>query len=368
MKIAILVPMFLPKHLGGVEIATYNIASHLAKKGHQVHVITLWDSGLPEVGIEQGFTVHRIRLPRVKSIGVLIFWFRILLSLKKIDYDIIHVQSVTIALPAYLAGKFFKKPYLVCGHGFDLYFPWRFKKIISKLIMKNASAVIALTENMRKDMQKIYPREVLVIPNGIDGDKFAVLSNKEALRKKIGVNNSDKIIVFVGTLRPVKNVKSLVRAIPILIPEEPNIKLILVGGGSQVDYLRKMVKELHLEKSVSFTGEISNEKAISYLTAADIFVLPSLSEGFSIVSLEAMACGLPVIATKVGVLPEIIENGVNGFLIDSGEPKEIAEKVLQLLGSEDLREEISENNKRKAKDYNWTNIIQRLEEAYQNHL
>jgi N-acetyl-alpha-D-glucosaminyl L-malate synthase BshA len=368
MKIAILVPVFLPKHLGGVEVATYNIASHLAKKGHNVHVITVWDSGLTNESIEKDFFVHRVRVPKIKAIGVVIFWLKILFVLNKIDPDIIHVQSVTIAMPAYLAGKFLKKPYIVCGHGFDVYFSWRFKKAISKLVLKNAHEVIALTENMKNDMQKIYNREILVIPNGIDIEKFTVLPDKEKIRKELGVSNSDRVIIFIGNLRPIKGVEFLVRAMNIIRQEEPNVRLILVGEGSQVDYLRNMVEELHLERCVVFTGEVSNEIVPSYLAASDIFVLPSLSEGFSIASLEAMACGLPIIATEVGVLPDIIENGVNGFLIKSGEPKEISEKVLNLLGNEDLRGKISENNKKKAKGYSWTDIVQRLEEAYQHHL
>ena len=368
MKIAILVPMFLPKHLGGVEIATYEIASHLAKKGHKIHVVTLWDSGLPDKSIEQGFFVHRLKLPRIKFIGVAIFWLRILYVLKKIDPEIIHVQSVTIAMPAYLVGKFLKKPYIVCGHGFDLYFSWRFKKAISRLVLKNANVVIALTENMKNDMQKIYNREIIVIPNGIDVEKFTVPLDKETIRKRLGINDSDKVIIFVGNLRPVKGVEFLVRAMNVVIQKDVNAKLILVGDGQQQDYLRRMVAELHIERYVTFTGEVPNDEVFEYLAASDIFVLPSLSEGFSIASLEAMACGLPIIATRVGVLQEIIENGVNGFLIKTGEPRQISEKVLKLLGDEYLRGRISENNKKKVKDYDWTGIVQRLEESYQQHL
>ncbi len=365
MKIAILVQMFLPQHLGGVEIATYNIASQLAKNGHEVHVITVWDSGLAAENIERGFFIHRLKLPRIKSIGVLIFWLKILFTLKKINPDSIHVQGLTIAMPAYLAGKFLKKTYVVCGHGFDLYFSWKFKRVISKLVLRDAHKVVALTKNMKNDMQKIHHREILVIPNGIDTEKFDLLPDKESIRKEIGLSNGDRVIIFAGNLRPVKGVEFLLSAMDTVIQKEANAKLILVGGGSQIDYLKKTVAQLHLEKYVIFTGELLNEEVLLYLAASDIFVLPSLSEGFSIVTLEAMVCGLPVIATEVGVLPEIIENGVNGFLVKSKDSKAISENLLKLLGDDTLRVRISGNNKKKAKDYSWTGIVRKLEEAYE---
>ncbi len=365
MKIAILVPSFLPKWLAGTEIATYNMASHLTKNGHEIHVITSWDSGLPEEGTEQGFFVHRLKLPKIKFIGLVIFWFEVLVVLRKIDPDMIHVQRIDMAIPAFLARKFMKKPYAVWGQGFDVYFPWRFKKTISKLVFKNADVVIAQTENMKKHMQEIFNREVFIIPNGIDVEKFKNSPAKEMIRNILGLDNSNRVIIFVGNLRPVKGVKYLIQAMSTIVQKEVNARLILVGKGQQSDYLKNLAKEFRLEKYVIFVEEVPHEKVPEYLTASDIFVLPSLSEGFSIVSMEAMASGLPIIATKVGVLPEIIEEGVNGFLIESEEPRKIAEKVLYLLGDDDLRKRISENNKEKAKSYSWTSIVQRLEEVYQ---
>ena len=125
MKIAILVPAFPPKWIAGTEIATYNIARHLAKRGNEVHVITSLDEGLPQEAMEQGFYIH------------------------------------------------------VWGRGSDIDLPWRCAKSISNLVLPNASAVIALTEDMKRGMLKTCNRDIYVIPNGIDLEKFEGLSKEK---------------------------------------------------------------------------------------------------------------------------------------------------------------------------------------------
>jgi N-acetyl-alpha-D-glucosaminyl L-malate synthase BshA len=367
MKIAILVGAFPPKWLAGIEIATYNIAKQLAKRGHEVHVITTLDEGLPKETIEDRFCVHRIFCRKIRFLGIISFWIKIFWHLKKIDPDIAHVQSVGSGIPGFLAKKLFKKPYIVWGHGSDIYLPDKFTKSISKLVLKNADAVIALTEDMKKKIQKICDRDVVVVPNGIDLERFNNLS-KGDIRKRLKIKDDKKRIIFVGTLRPVKSVKYLIKAIKIIIQKDINTRLMLVGDGDERGNLEKLVKELSLEEYVKFVGKVPNEEVPEYMAVSDVFVLPSLSESFGIVNLEAMASGLPIVATKVGGLPEIIKDGENGFLVEPKNPEELAEKVLSILGNNELRERITRNNKEKAKDYSWESVVEKLEEVYRNHL
>ena len=206
-----------------------------------------------------------------------------------------------------------------------------------------------------------------VIPNGINLDKFRNLS-RETFRKRLGIKKGEKIITFVGTLRPVKGLKYLIQAMNIISKQDTGIKLMLVGDGEERLALQELVKELDLEDRVTFVGKVLNEEIPGYMIASDVFVLPSLSESFGIVNLEAMACGLPIVASKVGGLPEIVKNGVNGFLVEPKNPEQISDKVLLLLGDDVLRERISKNNKDKVKDYSWESVVERLEKVYQNHL
>jgi len=120
MKIAITVPLFPPKWLAGTEIATYNIAKHLARRGHEVNVITSLDKGLPRESMENGFYVHRIFWWNIRFIGIMSFWAKIFWCLKTIKPDIIHVQSVGMGIPGLLAKTFLKKPFVVYGRGSEV--------------------------------------------------------------------------------------------------------------------------------------------------------------------------------------------------------------------------------------------------------
>ncbi|KFD40800.1 glycosyl transferase family 1 [Peptococcaceae bacterium SCADC1_2_3] len=367
MRIAILVSGFPPKWLAGTEIATHNIARHLAMRGHEVHVITSLDKGLPKESFEQGFYVHRVGWQKVRFVGVISFWLKIVLVLNKIKPSIVHSQSISMGMPGFLIKKLFKKPYLVWGQGTDVYFPGLFMRPLSKLVLRNTDAAIALTEDMKEKMQKICNREFVVISNGINLERFDDLLG-DALRYKLQASSDERLVIFVGRFRPEKGVRYLIEAMKIIRQKSRSIRLILGGEGPEEEDLKRLIEQLNLGDCVDFLGQIPNEDVSRYMVAAHVFVLPSLSEGFGIVNLEAMASGLPIVASKVGGLPEIIEDGENGFLVEPRSPKQIADKVLLLLADDELRERISKNNKEKAKNYSWTSIIEKLEKVYQNCL
>jgi N-acetyl-alpha-D-glucosaminyl L-malate synthase BshA len=362
MKVAILTPLFPPKHLAGLEIAAYNIAKHLSKRNHEVHVITTLDKGLLRESTEECFFVHRFKTSDIPILRTVLYSIKSFFAVKKANPDIVHIQTIYLSLSGLLIKKFLHKPYVVYGRGSDVYLPWRFKNSISKPILKNADAVIALTEDMKKEIQKICNRNVFVIPNGIDLKRFENLS-KEDLRSKLEIKE-EKIIMFVGTLRPVKGVRYLIEAMKIITDKSKNSRLFIVGDGEERGYLENLVRNLNLEKYVKFVGKVPNEEVPEYMAASDVFVLPSLSEGFGIVNLEAMASGLPIVATNVRGLPEIIKDGENGFLVEPKNPEQIAGRVLLLLENDELRERISKDNKQEIRKYSWKSVVEKLEKVY----
>jgi N-acetyl-alpha-D-glucosaminyl L-malate synthase BshA len=363
MKIAILLWRFLPRYIGGAEIATYNIAKYLAKRGHEVHIITSSESGILNQE-QQNFYIHTIKRGKVRFIRFLPFLIRILAVLRKIKPDIIHAQTIGMGIVGFLAKKFFKIPYIVYGRGSEVYLSWPLKNQVSKLVFRHADAVIALTEDMKKLLQRFCNREVYVIPNGIELDRFSNLPKKEEVLSKIGIDKQENVIIFVGRLCYVKGVKYLIQAMNIITKENRKVKLLIIGDGEERQNLENFVKELNLENNVIFLGNFHNEKIPEYMSASDIFVLPSLSEGFPVVILEAMACGLPIVATNVGGIPYIIKERENGFLVMPKNAEQIAEKVLYLIENKNILKEISENNKERVKDYNLNNVVEKLEKIY----
>jgi len=359
MKIAILVGLFPPKWLAGTEIATYYMAEHLAQRGHEVHVITSLDEGLPEENYEKGFYIHRLPRTKIRFAGAFIFWADIVRVIEKISPDIVHAQSLGIGVPALLSKKILKFPYAVWGQGSDVYLPDWFTKLTSKTIIKNANSVIALTEDMKRAMQAIYNRDITIVPNGIDLKEYTSELPVQ------NVERAEKRILFVGRLHPVKGTQYLLGAMSIVHRELREAKLILVGDGEEREHLETLTDNLGIRECVEFAGRVPHERVKDYMNQAEVFVLSSLSEGFPVTILEAMACGLPVVATRVGGIPDIIEDGTNGYLVDTMNQEQLAEALLKLLQDEKLRRDISGNNREKAKKYRWDAVAATLEGIYQ---
>jgi len=363
MKIVIVASRFPPEgKIGGIEIMSQDMANILSQKGNYVCVVTSGRRNIIE-RLNQDIIVYRVPIPYIKFLGNIIFWIKIFFVLKKIRPDIVHCQTIQMGIPCFLFKKIYRKPYIVWCHGFDVYFPWKFKKIISKIVLDEANEIIALTNNMKNELKKKCKKDIFVLPNGIFLEKFKGFS-KQIIRDKLKIHFNEKIIIFVGELKQVKGVKYLIKAFKIINQKVPKAKLFLIGDGKQKKELEELVEKLNLKQNVVFVGKVMNEDVPEYMVASDIFVLSSLSEGLPVTILEAMASGLPIIATKVRGLSEIIKEGENGFLVKPEDPDEIAEKILLIIQNDKLRKEISDNNKKKAKEYDWENIIEKIEKIY----
>jgi glycosyltransferase involved in cell wall biosynthesis len=239
-----------------------------------------------------------------------------------------------------------------------VYLPDWFIKLASKTIIKNANSAIAQSNDMKRVMQAIYPREIAVVPMGIELEEY-----KDRCSEK-GRETPQKRIIFVGRFDPVKGLDNLLRAMNSVGKVLPDAQLILVGDGKERKNLESLADSLGIRDSVDFAGRLNGEKKTEYLCQADLFVLPSISEGFGIVILEAMACGLPVVATRVGGVPDLVEDGVNGYLVESRDFQEMAKKIILLLQNPTLHHQIATNNRKKVQGYAWENIISQLERIY----
>ena len=140
------------------------------------------------------------------------------------------------------------------------------------------------------------------------------------------------------------------------------------NGNSYLDHIKSKIDSSNLSKNVTFHGRISHEEVVKYYQAADMFVIPSFSEAFGMGFIEAMAAQVPIVGTKVGGIPEIVENGKTGLLIESGNSKELTSAIMEILNNQELRQKMITQGKERVEAFNWDNIVRNLELLYAHML
>jgi len=215
---------------------------------------------------------------------------------------------------------------------------------------------------------------VRVIRSGVDIDRFRP-RDKATARHRLGIADSTRVVLFVGNLEPRKQVDVLVQAMVEVRRRLLTVELVIVGSGEsagvldQTETLLRLTRNLGLLDAVHFVGRVEDQRLLDYYAAADVFALPSSSEAQGIVALEAMACGLPVVATAVGGLLETIEDGRTGHLVPSGDVTALAEGVLKLLENEPHRQAIAAAARQAVEhDFSWPGAVAATIEVYRDVL
>ena len=370
MKIMILVKRFPPKRIGGTELATLSIANHLSNKDHQVHVVTSYDEGTISVDLKRKFKVHRINFRRLRFIGVILFSFNVFKLAFDLKPDIIHAQGIGMGFTALIIRKFLKINYVIWGRGTDVYADGKLKNLISMIELRGACAVISLTKKMEKKIHEKYAviKNSYTIPNGIElkdfKNKDIDSKNKELMRHKFNISANIPLIIFVGNLRYVKGVEYLIKAFANILDSGKYCKLLIIGDGPLKHDLELLSHELSVSKDVIFLGHQPRQFIIDYLLISDLFVLPSLSEGFPNVILESMAAGLPIVSTNFEGSSEILKDGVNGVIVETKNPNALADGIVKVLENSEIKQYMSFRNREEVLKYDWENIIIKLEKIY----
>jgi glycosyltransferase involved in cell wall biosynthesis len=212
------------------------------------------------------------------------------------------------------------------------------------------------SEHILIDNYDISPEKIVVIPIGIDGNRFHSISS---------VRKIPQSLLFVGRIDKRKGVEFLIKAVRLVVKEIPDVKLFIGGTGKDVPKLKKYVKRHNLAKNVEFLGFIFEDELNEWYNKVNCVVVPSVFEGFGLTAIEAMSCGTPVIATNVNGLKNIIENDVNGFLVEYNDIRSLHDRITYLLGDETKQAEFIKEGKRKvATVYNWNIILERVLEVY----
>ena len=289
------------------------------------------------------------------------YWYsKKLLKLKK--YDLCHAF---FGIPCgYLAMKL-GLPYIVSLRGSDIpfynsrfYFLDKFLfHFISRSVWKNSHSVVALSHdsvNLARQTSKV--QKISVIYNGINIQEFH--PNPEILGRENTIN-----ILFEGRLIERKGLGYLLEAVSQLVPEYPNIKLLVVSDGPLREKYESYVREHKLSKHVDFLGRLEHDKMAGVYQCSHIFVLPSLNEALSNATQEALASGLPIITTKTGAA-ELIEEGRNGYAIEKASSQAIREKIKILLDDPVLRNSMARRSWELAEKMGWENVAEKYAKLY----
>jgi len=246
-------------------------------------------------------------------------------------------------------------------------------------IMHWADCLVAASPLEKAQMAWLYgadPAKIRVIPAGVDTERFRPIP-VEVAKAHIGIPQERKLILFVGRIEPLKGIETLFRAIAILAKETPcfcdNICVSIIGGegeateatrSAEEERLRELREQLELRDLVTFLGSKDQDALPYYYSAAYVVVVPSYYESFGMVAVEAMACGVPVIASKAGGLMYTIQDGLTGLLFPSNSPAALAEKLCMLLDEPELRDKMGENARQWAQRFAWPNIADQIVALY----
>ncbi len=248
-------------------------------------------------------------------------------------------------------------------------------------VMRFVDRLIAATPLEKNQMTWLYgatPNKIAIVPPGVDLDRFKPLDQRRA-RQHLDVSPDHQMILFVGRIQPLKGIDTLIKALAILKMREPaiaqNVCVAIIGGDpnpdselerTEFERLNSLRAELGLDDLVTFLGAKDQDTLVYYYSAAEIVVMPSHYESFGMVALEAMACGVPVIASDVGGLSFSIEDGFNGYLVPGRNPQALAEKIILILKHRVLRDQLSEQAHSWVKHYSWVNIAGEILEVFED--
>ena len=307
---------------------------------------------IPPRSVVDGFVVEHPRVPTLpKNWGFSFSGWLFYLScrrvvakwMRKTNVILIHAHTILPdGFAAVLLGREFHLPVVCTAHGSDVnVYPStsRFVRRASQWALRRINRLIAVSEDLKREAIPLAgDRQVTVIRNGADNGAFRAIDKAEA-RAKLKLDPSGKLVCFVGYLRPEKDVGSLLEAFASL--RRPDTQLCIVGDGQLKEALTAQAGALGILTNCIFAGKRPHEEVPLWISAADCLVVCSLSEGFPTILPEAMLCGVPVIATPVGGIPEVVRNGETGVLVPCRNPSALAHALDSLLSSPQLSSEIA---------------------------
>jgi glycosyltransferase involved in cell wall biosynthesis len=273
-------------------------------------------------------------------------WLRRFLALLKAEQvRLIHAHEFDAIVHGTLAAAIARIPIIATIHGKNYYWERASRRMAYRIVSRYAR-MVTVCEDLKRfvTLRTGIPGHLIhVVYNGIQPLPDTEPAEQARLRSEIGLAGHDQIVGAVGSLYPVKGHRFLLEAVPTIVRDCPRAKFLLIGRGDQEAALKDMVKKLGIEEFVYFLG--LRQDVPKLLSILDVFVLPSLSEGLSVAALEAMASGKPVVATRVGGNPELVEEGKTGMLVPSEDSAALATSITALLRDNDRAKILGHNGR-----------------------
>ncbi len=383
MKICMLTWEFPPRIVGGIARHCFGLSRALAKRNHDVHVITLEFPGAPAFEEMDGVKIHRVRIelghPDFIPWTFIFnhFMEKIVANLSRDnEFDVIHIHDWLTA-PVGIASKYYlNKPLVSTVHSIEVGRAQGLHNPNSLLIdglewwmTYEAKKVISCSSSMKWELEHHFhlPSEkITIIPNAVDISKYQKKIDKESVKRRYGIESYERMVLFIGRLVPQKGVEYLVRAIPLILQQHRNVKFVIAGDGWSKDHLERLARSAGFGDKIRFLGFISDSDLTELTMSADVLVVPSVYEPFGIVALEGMAAGVPVVAANVGGLAEIIEHDRTGVLVYSKNFESIAWGVNRVLSDPGYSNWLVQNAKRKVREvYSWEAVAKKTIEVYE---
>jgi len=376
MRILIFAGYFYP-HFGGSEQSIYELSKRLVNKGYEIDIITCNTENVSLYDVLDGIYIYRLPswnilggrypVPKPNFITLKILW-----KLLRKKHDVIHTNTrfMLTSFVGLVFAKIKRVPFVHTEHGathsivsnkiVDI-ISKAYDHTIGSLIVKSARTNVGVSSASCDFLRDLGANKSIVIHNGIDTNIFRKKNSN--LREKLSLGDSI-VITFVGRLIYAKGVHDLISVFADIEREFSNLKLLIVGYGPYRQELEKLAEEVCKEE-ILFLGQKNREEIIEILSITDIFVNPSYSEGFGLTVVEAGAIGIPIVATDVGGVKDIIEDYKTGLLVSTGDTQLLKKKISELVLDKELRRNLAEHTHKVFKEkFDWDKITREYENVY----
>jgi len=376
------------KDTGGMSVYIRELARELGKRGHSVDIYTRAHDPAEAQIVQLGGNARVIHLQagEVEPIDKLAVYshledFACLLedfrASHGLQYDLIHSHYWLSGWVGRRIQRWWDVPHVIMFHtlgaiknaiGVGEHEP-ALRIRAKRELVGDCQRIIAATDRGKLELVSYYgasPERISVIPCGVNLELFQHI-DKETARRSLGLNGH-KILLFVGRIDPLKGIDRLLKALPSLDTRQ-NLKLLVIGGDEdslpEVERLQRLSRSLHIQDAVSFSGIVEQKELPLYYSAADVCVIPSYYESFGLVALESLACGTPIVATRVGCIESVVNQGQNGHVVEDNAPPRLADGIDTLLSDSTKS---ADSIRASVNRFSWSNIAEAIIPEYRSVL